>query len=58
MSKYPSGIDLINRGLQPCNATSPMACMFCNEGHMLECHYGADCYEAQCDHLLQSTGGQ
>lgn len=58
MSKYPSSVDLIAQGKAPCRAISPVSCMFCNEGHMLECHYGMDCYEAQCDNLLQKTGGR
>lgn len=57
MSRYPTGIDLINRGIAPCGAVSPMACMFCSQGHMTECHYGMDCEEAQCDHL-QRYGGE
>jgi len=47
---YPRGIDLIAQGRAPCGAVSPLACMFCNEGHMLECHYGKTCEEADCEH--------
>ena len=29
--------------------------MFCMEGHLLECHVGLDCEEAQCSHYLAMT---
>jgi len=29
---------------------SPMACMFCQYGHMTHCHYPLDCEEANCGH--------
>jgi hypothetical protein len=51
MTGYPLGIDLIEKGKCPINAKTPMACMFCPTGHMTECHYPYDCYEAQCSHL-------
>jgi len=47
--RYPSGVDLINAGKCPRKATSPMACMFCPTGHMLECHYPYDCHAAECN---------
>jgi len=58
MSKYPAGYRVIAEGKCPRGLSSPLGCMFCLEGHMLECHKGMDCYEAQCDHLLQETGSQ
>ena len=57
MTRYPPGYRVIANGNCPFHATQTMACMFCNQGHLLECHQGMDCHEAQCDHLLQSTGG-
>ncbi len=35
---------------------SPMECMFCPYGHMTECHYPLDCYEAKCSHYLEELG--
>jgi hypothetical protein len=48
---YPAGIELVQSGRCPNGAMSPIACMFCSSGHMLECHYPMDCQEAQCFHL-------
>ena len=48
---YPTGVDVIQSGRCPIGAFSPMACMFCQCGHMLECHYPYDCETAQCAHL-------
>jgi len=56
MSKYPAGYRVIEEGKCPREPRSALGCMFCTEGHMTECHQGMDCYEAQCDHLLQSNG--
>ena len=50
MNRYPRGIDLIAQGTAPCRAISPIACTFCTEGHMTECHSGMTCEEAECDH--------
>lgn len=44
------GITKIARGECPRGATDPMACMFCQFGHMLECHYPKTCEEAHCSH--------
>jgi len=49
--KYPAGVDLIRDRKCPRGAVSPMACMFCPTGHMLECHYPYDCISAECSHL-------
>jgi hypothetical protein len=51
MPRYPSGIDLIQGGRCPVGAIAPIACMFCQGGHMTECHYPYDCVTAQCGHL-------
>lgn len=32
---------------------NPMAAFFCQNGHMLECHYPYDCSTAACSHLLK-----
>lgn len=49
-SRFPSGVGRIDRGECPQGAGSPMACMFCPYGHMLECHYPLTCEEAECSH--------
>jgi len=54
MSRYPAGVDLIKTGKCPAGRVFRWTCMFCDEGHMLECHYGMTCEEAQCDHLDQT----
>ena len=46
----PTGIGKIERGECPRGATSPMACMVCPFGHMLDCHYPYTCEEAECSH--------
>lgn len=52
--KYEPGIVKIKTGTCPIGAKSPIACQFCNFGHMLECHYPIDdCEKAQCSHLSQ-----
>lgn len=47
---YPMGIKLISEGKCPVGAISPMACMFCDGGHMMECHWPLSCSEAKCNH--------
>lgn len=49
-SRYPTGIGRIDRGECPRGALSPAACMLCDCGHMLECHFPNTCEEAECDH--------
>lgn len=49
-ARFPSGLTRIERGECPYGAFSPMACMACPEGHMLECHAGQTCDEAECNH--------
>jgi hypothetical protein len=38
-----------------CIHQNPMGPMFCMEGHLLECHQGMDCEEAQCNHYKQEA---
>ena len=33
-----------------CYCPSPLAAFWCPEGHMLECHAGMSCGQAECDH--------
>lgn len=47
---YPAGAALVHDGKCPAGQNSPLACMFCNCGHMLECHYPMSCAEAECGH--------
>jgi len=49
-SRFPTGIGKVERGECELGARSPMACMFCSYGHMLECHYPHTCEEARCSH--------
>lgn len=30
--------------------TNPLSCMFCDSGHMTECHYPFSCEEVNCSH--------
>jgi hypothetical protein len=46
----PTGIGKTSRGECERGGTSPMACMLCPYGHMLECHYPLTCEEARCSH--------
>lgn len=52
-SRFPTGVGRIVRGECPCGAFTPMACMFCPYGHMLECHYPYTCEEVECSHYQQ-----
>jgi hypothetical protein len=40
-------------GHPACHCPTPMAAMVCLEGHMLECHAGQTCEEAQCSHYAR-----
>ena len=42
-------------GQCPLGHTSPMACMFCQYGHMANCHYPLNCEEADCSHHQEET---
>lgn len=52
-SRFPTGVGRIDRGECPIDGLTPMNCMFCDFGHMLECHYPHTCKEAECSHYLQ-----
>lgn len=41
------------RGECPIGGLSPVSCMFCEFGHMTDCHYPLDCEEANCSHYQQ-----
>lgn len=45
-----AGAYKIEMGECPLGKSSPMACMFCPYGHMMECHYPHTCEEAECSH--------
>lgn len=47
---YRSGIERVEAADCPQGALTPMGCMFCPYGHMLECHYPHTCEEAECSH--------
>jgi hypothetical protein len=47
---FKTGIETIESGNCPIGYSSPMACMFCEFGHLTECHYPANCEEANCSH--------
>jgi len=42
-----------SKGNPACVCTHAMQAMFCQTGHMLECHYPMDCLEAKCSHLAK-----
>jgi len=44
---YQEGIKLIDLGLCPTHYNN---CMFCEFGHLTECHHPMNCEEAQCSH--------
>jgi hypothetical protein len=47
---HATGNGQIERGECPIGAISPVSCMFCSFGHMLDCHYPYTCEEANCSH--------
>lgn len=51
-SRFPTGVELIERGECPREAFAPIVCMSCPYGHMLECHYPYECDEVECSHYL------
>lgn len=54
LPKLPTaGVDLIAEGKCPLNARTGHACMFCQYGHLTDCHYPKTCREAQCSHLAR-----
>ena len=44
------GATRISTGQCPLGHASPMACMFCEFGHMTDCHYPLTCEQADCSH--------
>jgi len=54
-SRFVPGVLKIERGECPLGPGTPMKCMFCPYGHMLECHYPMTCDEAMCSHYEQDT---
>lgn len=54
-TRYKTGIGKIDRGECEVGMISPMGCMFCPYGHMLECHYPYTCEEAQCSHYQEEA---
>ena len=52
-SRFPAGIGRIERGECPRGSATPIGCMFCECGHMLECHYPDSCETAECSHYLK-----
>jgi len=44
------GVVKTSTGQCPLGGVNAMACMFCQFGHMTECHYPASCEEANCSH--------
>ncbi len=53
--KVPEGASEPLRGNPDCHCYTAMQAMYCPEGHMLECHAGMDCQEAECEHYLRET---
>lgn len=53
LGKYEPGFIKVKEGYCPLNAKSPMACTFCQYGHLLECHAPMGCEEAKCSHLTK-----
>ncbi len=51
LGKYAPGILKIRFSRCPLHAINEMACMFCDFGHLLECHYPKNCWDANCSHL-------
>ena len=51
--RFPTGTGRIGRGECPQGLTTPIGCMFCECGHMLECHYPDSCETAECSHYLK-----
>jgi len=49
-SRFVPGVLRIERGECPLGPGTPMKCMFCEFGHMLECHHPVTCEEAMCSH--------
>ena len=44
-----------SNGQCPLGHASSMACMFCQFGHMTDCHYPLSCEQADCSHHQDET---
>ncbi len=56
LGTYEPGFIKIKEGYCPVNATQPTACMFCQYGHLMECHHPMTCEQTKtskvkCSHL-------
>ncbi len=51
-SKEIDSLGIVKTSTGQCSlgATNPLACMFCQFGHMTDCHYPHTCEEANCSH--------
>ena len=56
--RFSTGIGRVTRGECPVRAVTPIGCMFCSYGHMLECHYPQICVDAECYHYQQMMGAE
>ena len=52
---FSMGVTKTLQGDCPRGGASPMACMFCQFGHMTDCHYPLTCEEADCSHHQEET---
>lgn len=44
------GMQLVKENKCPLGCKNPMGCMFCDYGHMTECHYPHKCDSEHCHH--------
>lgn len=51
---HATGIGAIDRGECPMGAVLPIACMLCDYGHVMDCHYPKSCEEANCYHYQEA----
>lgn len=51
IGKYPPGFLKIRHERCELKAAHEGACMFCQFGHIMECHYKMRCDEAMCSHM-------
>jgi len=45
-------------GQCPLRGAAAMACMFCQYGHLTDCHYPRTCEEANCSHYQEEMAGE
>lgn len=55
--KWKPGVEKIIEGKCERGMSRPIDCIFCMQGHMMECHYPKTCQEAQCSHLKLAKHG-